>query len=360
MDIHASRKNRNHEIEFWRFFFAVVVFLFHMNVLPYGALGVDFFFLLTGILMMASIQKAIKETKAPRSTLDFVLHKVKAFYPELLLATVFTISVALIVCFISNTIDTTFLIKAVKTFFNGVAPIKMTGIMGSPGDYNGATWYLSSMIIGIIITYPLLVRFGNHPLLFITGVFTCGYLCTVHGQLGYVYTHLGITYEGNLRAIGELLLGATCYQAINAFQKLNLTYLGSLLTTIVKYGCILAIIAISMQNHTKWHGVALLLALLALILIFSRHGIDTRLFQNKLCLFLGALSLPLYITHRITTTSLYDLISIRYSPPLWASTCICFGLSLSASLLIMLFAASLRKNSSKIANLFIKKSDRTS
>lgn len=205
MDIHSSRKDRNHEIEFWRFFFAVVVFLCHMNVLPYGALGVDFFFLLTGILMMGSIQKAIKETKAPRSTFDFVLHKVKAFYPELLLATVFTISVALIVCFISNTIDTTFLIKAVKTFFNGVVPIKMSGIMGSPGDYNGATWYLSSMIIGI--------------------------------------------------------------------------------------------------------------SLLALILIFSRHGIDARLFHNKLCIFLGALSLPLYITHRITTTAAYDLLSTFYSPP---------------------------------------------
>lgn len=54
MDSFNTSKPRNPEIEFWRFFFAVVIFLFHMNVIPYGLLGVDFFFLLTGILMKSN------------------------------------------------------------------------------------------------------------------------------------------------------------------------------------------------------------------------------------------------------------------------------------------------------------------
>lgn len=311
MDSFNTSKPRNPEIEFWRFFFAVVIFLFHMNVIPYGLLGVDFFFLLTGILMMRSIQRAKSNNSEPLSTSQFVIRKVKAFYPELLAATLYTLCVALFVTAILHKVDTAIL---VKTFINGVIPLKMTGIFAMPQDYNGSTWYLSSMLIGIIVTYPFLIRFSHHPLLFIIGIFICGFLCTVHGQLGNVYTHLGITYEGNFRAIGELLLGATCYHTITHFQKIKLTYFGEIVSTFIKYSCICGIVFIMFQNHAKWHGVALCLALMSLVFIFSKHGIDRHIFNNRICLFLGALSLPLYITHRISTTILNDLLSAHYPP----------------------------------------------
>jgi len=56
-------KKRNGEIEFLRFVFAVVVVIFHfnssfnLNAFHWGRLGVEFFFMVTGVLLAMSAKK---------------------------------------------------------------------------------------------------------------------------------------------------------------------------------------------------------------------------------------------------------------------------------------------------------------
>lgn len=342
-------KQKNPEIEFWRFFFAVVVFLSHISVLPYGALAVDFFFLLTGYLTMASIQNAASKNIS-KSAFAFIIHKIKSFYPELLAATFVSIAIALY----SQCIDLMVLAQAFKTLVNGMIPfLKMSGIGISVTDYNGATWYLSSMIIGLLVVYPLLVRYRGHALLLVAGVLICGFLCVYHGALNGVYDFIYITYEGNIRAIGELLVGSSIYPLVQYLKNHRLTLFCSALLSLLKICCIGVIVFISTRHNSSYHGIALCAAILALILIFSEHGIDKNLFNNKLCLFLGALSLPLYLAHRTITIFANSLLPESVIS-LWQKTCICFTYSLLAALLVMWLGRLIRKNSANILRLFVK------
>lgn len=349
MTTFISQSNRNHEAEFLRFIFAIMVFLSHMNVLPNGALAVDFFFLLTGYLTVASIQKSVHKGVTVRSTFDFIIHKIKSFYPELLTATL----ISILVYFVSIEITSHLLLSAAKTTINGIVPIlKMTGVGVSCSDFNGATWYISSMLIGLIVIYPLFVRRGPHPLLFIIGVFICGFLCVYHGRLNEVYTFIGFTYEGNIRAIGELLLGGTSYRAVQIFSKIKLTFFASLLVTLTKYAAIIGIITVSLMSTSHFHGVALCAALLLLIIIFSEKCVDRKLYCNKVSLFLGTLSLPLYLSHRAITAC-----SERLMPwdncSLLERTLISFIYSIIAALIVLMAGSYIRKKSDKIKQALI-------
>ena len=345
----APPLKRNAEAELLRFIFAVMVFLSHMNVLPNGALAVDFFFLLTGYLMVASIQKARLRNTHPKSTVAFIFHKIKSFYPELLVATVISIVVYFIACPI--TFDLIF--QAIKTAINGIVPIlKMTGIGISVSDFNGATWYLSSMLLGLILVYPLFVKSISHSLLFIFGIALCGFLCVYHGQLNGVYTFIGITYEGNIRAVGELLLGGASYHAIRAFSETKITVLASVLVALIKYAALGLIIVVACMDDTRYHSIALCSALVLLILVFSRKGIDKNIYANKLFIFLGSFSLPLYISHRAITACQHRLIPFENSTP-WLNTIICFVYSAFAALIVLVLAKLIRKKSHLIKNALI-------
>ena len=342
--------SKNQEIELWRFFFAVMVFLSHMSVLPNGALAVDFFFLLTGYLTMNSIFTKRQRGSKDASSSSFIIHKIKSFYPELLVATV----ISIIVYFIANPINPHLLYRAIQTLINGIIPLKMTGIGISVSDFNGATWYISSMLLGLIIVYPLLLRYGTHPLLFITGVILCGFLCQYHGALYGVYKWYGITFEGNIRAVGELLLGATAFPVVERLRKLTLTKLGQYFISLIKYTGIGIIIIISAVNNKSLHGVALCCALLALILSFSNLGIDKILFRNKLCANLGALSLPLYLGHRAITVCCNSIVPFS-DCPLRIKTLICFGYSLLSAFIIIGGAYLIRRITPNLVQLVIVK-----
>lgn len=341
---------RNPEIELWRFFFAVMIFLYHMKVLPNGALAVDFFFLLTGYLTMNSISNNKKRSGHKiQGTCSFILRKVSTFYPELLVATISVIAIRLCV----QPIDLLQITGAIKTLANSILPLKMTGISISYWDFNAATWFISSMLIGLIIVYPLLVRFGTHPLLFITGVIICGFLCQYHGKLNDICVWYGITFEGNLRAIGELLIGATSYHAVQSFSQINLKPIATFLVTSIKYCCIILIVVISVLPYTELHGAALCIGLLAISISFSGQVSDRRVYSNKLCIFLGALSLPFYLSHMgITTCSHYLVPSFLLSIG-WAKVLICFVYSIVLALIVMGTSKIIRIHSNKFIELFI-------
>lgn len=343
------RGMRNPEIELWRFFFAVMVFLSHMSVLPNGALAVDCFFLLTGYLTMNSISRARMKGNTVPGTGAFILRKLSTFYPELFVATITTIAIFLL----SRPLDFQLIATAAKTMINGILPLKMTGISISYVDFNGATWYISSMLIGLIIVYPLLVRFGTHPILFIAGVIICGFLCQYHGKLNGVYAWYGFTFEGNLRAVGELLIGATAYQAIQSFSQFNLSRLGLFFVTSIKYCCI-GLVGIIAALHQTWlHGFALIAGLLAIAISFSDQVSDRRIYANKICLFLGSLSLPLYLSHRAITVCADQLIPDLVVDIEWAKVVICFIYSLVLALVVQGAGKIIRQHSSKLRKLFI-------
>lgn len=298
MGLTRAKKSHNEEIEFLRFVFALMVVVFHANkllpadkhILGHGALAVEFFFLLSGYLMMASVQRR-KEN--PLSVSAFAFNKIKGFWAELVASV--ALSVGIFAC--AGGGATTFVKDLLNTLVSSVLLLRMTGMTYSVHDMNNPTWYLSSLLIGICITYPLLRRFGTHVLLCVLAVGICGYLQKENGMIANAMKWTHFTYAGNLRGIAELLLGAFAWQAAAWLKTQRLSGIARAGLTAIKWLGIAFVFGIAQVKGYSWDGACLLALWCSLVIAFSCQGVDSAWYRNKFCVFLGSLSLPLFLAH---------------------------------------------------------------
>lgn len=158
---------RNREIELLRFLFASMIVLKHSQVIydpeQYhlflkGSFAVEFFFVLSGYLMMRSLNKVISRNEnidIVESTLYIIKKKALSMYPNL---------------FIINILG--FFMIA----FTDSQPIKdniIAAVKAIPSDYfflrmfllseitNGPLWYFSSMLICMLIMVPMILKSYN-------------------------------------------------------------------------------------------------------------------------------------------------------------------------------------------------------
>lgn len=309
-----------------------------MELLPHGGIAVDFFFVLTGFLTMASLNKAKSSGVPCLSTFSYVFRKIKSFYPELLISIVLTV----VVHFLTGEQDSRYWLRPAETIVNNVLLLKMSGLCHSNSDLNGPTWFLSSMILALLIVYPLLRKFGANGCLFALAVGICGFLCAYHGSLTGVYDWICFTYEGNIRAVGDILLGAFAFSAVQTVNKVEIRLPGRVLSCVARYVMLGVMFYVARDNETSFQWLGLLAAWGIVVIAFSRAGIDSFVFNNRLCLFLGKLSLPLYLSHRCFTRCV-------------AEPCACIVCSLMAALLVMLLASILRRLSPFVCNCFVKR-----
>lgn len=87
-------QSKNLSIEFWRFFFAFCIAIMHFSelfqiekygsvqgaLLPGAALGVDFFFILSGFLMILCYERIICAEHAAPSPIQFIAKKISHIY----------------------------------------------------------------------------------------------------------------------------------------------------------------------------------------------------------------------------------------------------------------------------------------
>lgn len=78
----------NGEIELFRFIFSICVLLYHFRIdynfelFASGAIGVEFFFIVTGVLLAKSVKEIqIDRNRIPYYTWSFLLRKISKFYP---------------------------------------------------------------------------------------------------------------------------------------------------------------------------------------------------------------------------------------------------------------------------------------
>lgn len=300
---------RNAEIEMLRFLFAVLVLLCHSRaalaetdwIFTHGSLAVEFFFLLSGYLMMASLEK-----RRTTPTAAFVWHKVKGFCPELFVSVVLVFAVY---AYAGATVPE-FLVSGINTVLSSLMLLRMTGITPMYMDWNGPTWYLSSMIIGMLVVYPVLRRFGTHVLLLLFSLILLGFLHRVNGQIATVYHWNGICFSGNLRAVAELLLGAFAWQGAQWLRNRTLGVKVRALLALAKWLGVVFVLFISHVAWYTWDGACLVALWCVIVIAFSGQSLDRGLFQNRFCLFLGAFSLPLYLSHRVWTFRLGAIIDL--------------------------------------------------
>lgn len=352
----ANRKNRNGKIDFLKFLFAVIVLIHHSryvvgdknSLFLGGSLAVEFYFLVSGYLMMASIRKLGARTQSlGAETGAFLLKKYKSFCPEILIVYV----ISFVVNYIAS--ETTFF-KLLATSFSDILLVGMTGLRVK--CLNSAIWYLSSMLLCMAILYPLLRKFGDTALNIIIPILSlmllgwfCGNKETPRNPSGWI----GWTYRGNLRAFAELGIGACLYPIVKKLKKTDFTIFGRILLTIAEYACYTTVILYMYFEHaSRMDYFNILLFALALIISFSQKGIDTAVFNGRFS-WLGRFSFSVYLSHFFYSTHIADFFPNFSQKKLLA---IYYGVSLVTALVVMLLSDAIRKYGSKLnlKRLFVR------
>ena len=322
------RKQHNVTIDFLRFLFSVIVVLHHSRYVLGddncyflgGSLAVEFFFFVSGYLLLVGADKAGRKNSAGyllpdgvetkdagmngigAETLHFILHKIRSFLPEFLIAW----WIGFVLIGVVRQYGVLDYLKAFGNDFWELTLVKMSGLFTHGID--GAMWYLSAMLLGMAILYPLLRTkrdLMTHLVCPLLALFLYGYLCQAEGHPRDPIVWLGLCYKGLVRAIAGLCTGVVICMAVRRLKKLapaGLTKLGNALAIGVQLLClILTIRYMAEQEPSEYDYFYMFLLMLLVLISFSGFGLESVLGNSQqlhlLSAFLGKYSLSLYLGH---------------------------------------------------------------
>lgn len=312
-----SRTSRNVTIDFQRFLFSVIVVLHHSRYVLGdehcyflgGSLAVEFFFFVSGYLLLASVEKAEKGCMANAGqdgigteTFHFLMHKIHGFLPEFLMAW----WIGFFFVGMVRKMSLHQLLGALEDDFWELSLVKMSGLFTHGID--GAMWYLSAMILGMAVLYPLLRKKKDvmtHLVCPLAALFLYGYLCRTEGHPRDPAVWLGFAYKGLIRALAGLCTGVVICMAVRKMQRETpngLTRLGNALAATLQLVCLALVIRyMAVQKPTRYDYFYMFLLLVLILLSFSGFGLEKALgksaFLHRLSGFLGKYSLSLYLGH---------------------------------------------------------------
>lgn len=299
---------RSGEIELMRILAAVMVLNVHTVfykgcgcLMPGGNIGVEFFFLLSGYLMAAHLQKKTQPVQTAAElcteTYRYLWRRLASFWPELLAAC--CIGLAVFSWGHHFAVRPT-LNMAHDTLMGNVLLLHMTAL--APRGVDGPIWYLSALLLASAVLYPLFRRLGHSPVWLVVSLMLLGYLLTTDEKAatwGFAGPRqwMGWTYKGNLRALAELALGASLHLFVQMLLRQRVSQVLSLVLTVLKWGCYGVAFLYCLHPSGRYAPITLVALACALVLCFSRLCIDRDWYQYGWIMWLGRFSLPLYLSH---------------------------------------------------------------
>ncbi|MGN1114583.1 MAG: acyltransferase family protein [Oscillospiraceae bacterium] len=310
-----SKNVRNGKIELYRFIFCIGILLFHaakyiigepsfkngihISLFSHGAMGCEFFFVVSGYLMAKSIYKKLNsnpvENDKPRATqyLSFIKKKYTDIFPEH--------SVAFIIAIICFSISEGYnIIKFLKYSIDcipGFFLIQMTGIKFS--NPNHVEWYISCMLIAMSIIYPICYRWYyrfTRYFSWLGAILILGYMIYTGDGLTGVSVWTGVCFRSLLRAIAEISLGASAFELSRYISKKQWSKYQRVMLTLTELFCFIGTMIYMIMTFPKKYDIYALAFIFVIVTVaFSQVTYGSHLFNNRVCYFLGKLSLPVYL-----------------------------------------------------------------
>jgi len=297
---------RNGKIELMRFLFSMAVMIFHSyyfaadgawSLFKRGALGVEFFFIVSGYLMARSAAKRAKEPCADlgKETTAFIGHKISSLMPNFIVAWV----LGLFVMFFRAGDYTfgAFLNRAIE----GVWELLFLVMAGFGKVRVNVDWYISAMLLAMLFLYPLMRKnfsVFSRIVAPIVAAFVLGFFYFTSLTPTNVMQYYTVIYKGMLRAVAELCLGVALYPCIEKLKGVSLTKHGRRLVTAAELSCWLIVFGYMAFHQTKTYDFFIMIFITGgIVLAFSHQGAFAGWFDKPVFAWLGEFSLSLYLGH---------------------------------------------------------------
>lgn len=294
---------KNNNVEFWRFIFTVIVCLLHFcgtyySGLPYfsgGFISVEFFYILSGFLLMASQTKSELKPDGKISAAKYTFGKLKSIYPHYIFS--------FVVIFVYVMIDSKMsLLSTSKILLNSlweISMLQMSGIRCS--IYNQPTWYLSGLIMMGYLIYYLL---NHHRRIFLEVIAPISILF-IYAFFSIKISHVNAWIDesmymkvGIFRAFAGMSLGCICYVAYSKLNDYPLSKKMSNLLDVIGVACLTFVaVRTNMANSPEDSFAFIFLLAIGVTIAFLDKGFIKSLLNNKLSGYLGKITYPMYLNH---------------------------------------------------------------
>ena len=336
---------KNGELELLRFLFAIMVLFYHTRkicpidsgIFKHGYFGVEFFFILSGALMAKSIYKR-RNSEMMDNTFTFIFKKIKSLFSYHTFSFILSF---IIVIYIKNIHQINDIIKMVFLSLPEYLLIfPLSGFQYNFANINAMEWYISAMLLGMLIMYPLMKKNYDFFIQNIAPIFVLfgfGYIFATNNQnLNCLFEWNGIVCTGLLRAISELSLGCLAFEFSRFLSKVQFTNFSKTCLTILKYGLILVVFYYMNSNLPNSYEF-ILVYFLAMIIALSMSNVSYlgQLCNHPIIYYLGRLSLPLYLFQGgIRKLIIYLDLSLRFRKALMLFTVTVFIASIVTCIVI--------------------------
>ena len=186
--------------------------------------------------------------------------------------------------------------------FYDSALLRISGIVIR--QFVGGNWYISAMLIGGVIVYSLQRKFKEFFSFIIAPIgalLTLGYLFVHYTKLNIINSDTIVIAPGLLRALAEMSIGCVIFRIVNWLKKKHLTLLSSICLSLINITCIIIVFnGATTVLHKRFDYIMLALLAISVTIMFSEQSLYFRCRKDiidKLMIFLGRLSLPMYLTH---------------------------------------------------------------
>lgn len=303
-----KKKKRNGFLDFLKFIFAIIIVIGHGDtvygvllpdrIIPLASFAVEFFFIASGAMLLRSIEKQSKDKSKNTigtDTFNFMKHKIKGLLPNYY--------VAWVVLFIMMSIGDSFK-NIIFSFFKAIPELLLIRMSGMPTQsFNGNTWYISAMLLALLIIYPLIRKNKDFFIKYIapvTVIFGVGFITHNYHSVLVIEEWTGFVYYGLIRGIVEICIGCIAYELSTKLKKIKFTKTGKMIFTFVEMFLYIGTITMLFSYGFRHYCFVLLVFLMiAVCITLSDVSYSKNIFSYKIFNWLGEYSYSLYLGHSI-------------------------------------------------------------
>lgn len=293
----TSPNNRNGAIELMRFFIALCVLLHHYSGLtPGGYLGVDFFFVLGGFLLMRhfTVHYNTDASEAATTAVRYTWQRYLRLLPYYLFA--FFLSLSLSVCLSEGGGS---LAGMITVNFWELTMLEAFGF--TENLVIGPGWYCSALLIAGFCVYFLLGKNKKAYLYCIAPLSLLLIFVWMQRNIGHLNRWLqfdGFISTGTLRGFAEMGLGCICYEITTKIHDPKNHGGWRRFSTLLELICFAYILRTIFKDAPSERDFVCVLAMAALITsLFVGGSLWSKLAQNPISQYLGSISIGVYLLH---------------------------------------------------------------